>query len=158
MNTPLARQAGLPDSRAWPSDHSVSNHLASRRRRFVTLPLSATAAPIYRRQTSPQVCRLVRMSGRIEFVILRTGHSPPAAPHPASGRRSCIQFQAGERLPEEDFHLSDLARSQAHIPPASAVWFINFNLTSHDRSFDTAGFSRVEFQLQAISLENRVGG
>ena len=61
-------------------------------------------------------------------------------------------------MPEEDFHLSDLARSQAHIPPASAVWFINFNLTSHERSFDTAGFSRVEFQFQAISLENRVGG
>src|SRR3989442_8462701 len=129
MHPPLARQAGPPDSRAWPSDHSVSNPLASRRRRFVPLPLSATAARIYRRKTSPQVCRLVRMSGRIEFVILRTGHSPPAAPPPASGRRSCIQFQAGERLPEEDFHLSDLARSQAHMPPASAVWRLNLNLS-----------------------------
>src|SRR5207244_4034416 len=54
--------------------------------------------------------------GRSEFVILRTGRSPPAASHPASWRRSCIQFQAGERMPEEDLHLSDLARSQAHSP------------------------------------------
>src|SRR2546425_5870155 len=138
MNTPLARQAGLPDSRAWPSDHAASNPLAPRLRRFVPLPLSATAAPIYRRETSPQVCSLVRMSGRIEFVILRTGHSPPAAPPPASGRRSCIQFQAGERLPEEDFHLSDLARSQAHIPSASAAWSVSFGLfCSKLSSFDT---------------------
>src|SRR5207247_3557832 len=33
----------------------------------------------------------------------------------------CIQFQAGERLPEEDFHLSDLARSQAHTPSPLAI-------------------------------------
>jgi len=68
------------------------------------------------------------MPGRIEFVILWTGRSPPAALHPASWRRSCIQFQAGERLPEEDFHLSDLARSQAHIPSASAAWSFSFRL------------------------------
>jgi len=68
------------------------------------------------------------MPGRIEFVILWTGRSPPAALHPASWRRSCIQFQAGERLPEEDLHLSDLARSQAHIPSASAVWNFSFSL------------------------------
>jgi hypothetical protein len=29
------------------------------------------------------------LAGRIEFVILRTGRSPPAAPHSASRRRSC---------------------------------------------------------------------
>jgi hypothetical protein len=54
------------------------------------------------------------MHGRIEFVILRTGRSPPAAPHHASLRRSCSWLQAGERLPEEDFHLSDHLRFQAH--------------------------------------------
>ena len=53
-------------------------------------------------------------SGRIEFVILRTGRSPPAAPHPASRRRSCRRLQTGERMPEGDFHPSDKARSQAH--------------------------------------------
>jgi hypothetical protein len=54
------------------------------------------------------------MLGRIEFVILRTGRSPPAAPHHALLRRSCSWLQAGERLPEEDFHLSDHLRFQAH--------------------------------------------
>jgi hypothetical protein len=54
------------------------------------------------------------MLSRIEFVILRTDRSPPAAPHHASLRRSCSWLQAGERLPEEDFHLSDHLRFQAH--------------------------------------------
>lgn len=55
------------------------------------------------------------MVGRIEFVvILRMDRSPPAAPHLASRRRSCIQLQAGERLPGEDFHLSDHVRFRAH--------------------------------------------
>ena len=52
--------------------------------------------------------------GRFEFVILRTGRSPPVALHPASRRRSYSRLQAGERMPEEDFHLSVHARSQAH--------------------------------------------
>jgi len=47
------------------------------------------------------------LTGRIEFVILRMDHSPPAAPHPASRRRSCIRLQAGERIPGRDFHPSD---------------------------------------------------
>ncbi len=55
--------------------------------------------------------------GRIEFVILRTGRSPPAALHHASLRRSCIRLQAGERFPGEDLHLSDYARFQAHFSP-----------------------------------------
>src|SRR2546426_10260333 len=36
------------------------------------------------------------------------------------------------------------------ILPASAVWFINFNLTSHELFLDTIGFSRVEFQFRPI--------
>ncbi len=56
--------------------------------------------------------------GRIEFVILRTGSSPPAALHHASLHRSGIRLQAGERLPGEDSHLSDFARFQAHLSPA----------------------------------------
>ena len=32
-------------------------------------------------------------TGRIEFVILRTGRSPPAALHPVSRRRSCSRLQ-----------------------------------------------------------------
>lgn len=48
------------------------------------------------------------LPGRIEFVFfLRMDRSPPAVPHPASRRRSCIWFQAGEgnssKLAEELF-------------------------------------------------------
>ena len=46
------------------------------------------------------------LAGRIEFVSLRMDRSPPAAPHPASRRRSCSRLQAGERLPGGDFHPS----------------------------------------------------
>jgi hypothetical protein len=46
------------------------------------------------------------LAGRIEFVILRMDRSPPAAPHPASRRRSCSRLQAGERMPEGDLHPS----------------------------------------------------
>ena len=52
--------------------------------------------------------------GRIEFVSLRTGRSPPVASHPASRRRGYIRLQAGERIPEADLHRSDHAHSQAH--------------------------------------------
>ena len=34
-----------------------------------------------------------RHTGRIEFVLLRTGRSPPAALHPVSRRRSCSRLQ-----------------------------------------------------------------
>ena len=97
-------------------DHSVSNHLTHSRRRFITLPLSATGFPV-------PLGSGLRLShagssaapGRIEFVILRTGRSPPAALHHASLRRSCIRLQAGERLPGEDLHLSDYSRPRAHV-------------------------------------------
>ena len=52
--------------------------------------------------------------GRIEFVILRTGRSPPVASHPASRRRGYSRLQAGERIPEADFHRSDHVHSRAH--------------------------------------------
>jgi len=35
-------------------------------------------------------------------------------PTPPHGGCSYFQLQAGERMPEEDLHLSDHARSQAH--------------------------------------------
>ncbi len=33
------------------------------------------------------------LTGRIEFLSVRTGRSPPAAPHPVSPRRSCSRLQ-----------------------------------------------------------------
>ena len=67
------------------------------------------------------------LTGRIEFVILRMDRSPPAAPHPASRRRSCSRLQAGERIPEEDFHLSDQTRFQAHWNARSCARFCSAN-------------------------------
>src|SRR5919106_4174965 len=97
-------------------DHSVSNHLMHRWRRFCTLPLSSPAflcrSRLHLREAGSSIA-----PGRIEFVILRTDRSPPAALHHASLRRSCIRLQAGERLPGEDLHLSDHLRFQAHFTP-----------------------------------------
>jgi len=62
-----------------------------------------------------------KLIGRNEFVILRMDRSPPAAPHPASRRRSCSRLQAGERMPEEDLHLPDQCarrRTSAGVSPA----------------------------------------
>jgi hypothetical protein len=94
-------------------DHSVSTHLMRHCRRFLTLPFSSTASR-FRSRLRPCIAGSPITPGRIEFVILRTGRSPPAAPHHASLRRSCIRLQAGERMPEEDLHLSDHLRFQAH--------------------------------------------
>jgi hypothetical protein len=99
---------GLPD-------HSVSNHLAHPRRRFNTLPLSAAGLPPSgRSRLRPSPAGSPDTPGRIEFVILRTGRSPPVASHPASRRRSYSRLQAGERIPGADLHRSDHAHSQAH--------------------------------------------
>jgi hypothetical protein len=46
--------------------------------------------------------------------LLRTNDSPLVALHPVSRQRSYQWLQAGERLPEEDFDLSDAAHLQAH--------------------------------------------
>jgi hypothetical protein len=99
-------------------DHSVSNHLMHRCRRCRTLPFSATASRFRSRLRRCSAGSPIT-PGRIEFVILRTGRSPPAASYHASLRRSCIRLQAGERLPEEGPHLSDHLRFQAHGPRAS---------------------------------------
>jgi len=120
MNTLLLdSQVSLIHARGLP-DHSVSKHLAPT---IVALSRYPSALPLLRLIGVRFHHRAVSSSGipgRIEFVILQTGRSPPAASHPASWRRSCIQLQAGERMPEEDLHLSDLARSQAHSPGVHA--------------------------------------
>jgi len=81
-------------------NHSVSKHLMHPRRHFLTLPLSATGFPLPL-GSGLHLSRAGSSSapGRIEFVILRTGRSPPAALHHASLRRSGSWLQAGERLP-----------------------------------------------------------
>ncbi len=82
--------------------------------RFSTLPVSVLGFPISWVWASPLASWLATTPGRITFVILRTDDSPPVALHPASRRRSYLRLQAGERLPEGDFHPSDRVHSQAH--------------------------------------------
>jgi hypothetical protein len=114
----LNQQVSLIHASRLP-DHSVSTHLTPRCRRFITLPLSSTASR-FRSRLRLRMAGSSIAPGRIEFVILRTGRSPPAAPHYASLRRSCIRLQVGERFPGEDSHLSDYSRFQAHHPVATA--------------------------------------
>ena len=82
--------------------------------RFLTLPFSALSFFLAEVRASPYPCRLAANTGRIEFVILRTGSSLPVAPHLVSRRRNNSSLQAGERMPEEDFHLSNQIHFQAH--------------------------------------------
>ena len=97
--------ADLPVSCVTPSVHSVSNHpLPSRCAvwRFQIIGLTGGRVTRTRRTlagraswVSPLPSRLTTATGRIEFAVadscqplLRTGRSPPVAPHPASRRRS----------------------------------------------------------------------
>jgi hypothetical protein len=89
--------------------------------RFPTLPLSALGFFLTEVWASPYPGRLAANTGRIEFVILRAGSSLPVAPHLVSRRRNNSSLQAGERMPEEDFHLSNQVHFQAHKGTASAV-------------------------------------
>jgi hypothetical protein len=59
-------------------------------------------------------------------------------------------------MPEEDLHLSDHTRSQAHIPSALAAWSLSFCLQEFtSTAIDTIGFSRMEFQfLPALSKQS----
>jgi len=115
MNTVLSlTQVSLVYPHVLP-DHSVPKHLTHSRRRFITLPLSATGFPPLGSGLRLSHAGSSAAPGRIGFVILRTGRSPSAALHHASLRRSSSWLQAGERLPGEDFHLSERARSQARV-------------------------------------------
>ena len=101
--SPTTPQTLDADFARYPSSHRVPHSRGSR------LHLSPAGSPT--------------LTGRIEFVILRMDRSPPVAPHPASRRRSYSWLQAGERIPEEDFHLSDQTRFQAHWNARSARVF-----------------------------------
>src|SRR2546426_197349 len=85
------------------------------------------------------------LTGRIEFVILRMDRSPPAAPHPASRRRSSSWLQAGERIPEEDLHLSDQTRFQAHWEARSArrLGLLPGKIAGEDSAFHFGGAASI---------------
>jgi hypothetical protein len=129
----FSKQVSLIHASRLP-DHSVSNHLMDPCCRFITLPLSATVSR-FRSRLRHRFAGSPITPGRIEFVILRTGRSPPAAPHNTSLCRSCFRLQAGERLPEEDFHLSDYSRFQAHGARASRPLGAQNARLSYTRAF-----------------------
>ena len=62
------------------------------------VPARVPARGSGRDKASRMTRSLAKTPGRIEFVLLRTGRSPPAALHPASRRRSCSRLQARKRL------------------------------------------------------------
>jgi len=105
------------------SDRSVSNHPRVHLGRFLlTLVPSAPGLPlrtVSRLHPSGLGLRLFpsrladsRKPNRVPLV--RTGRSPPVAPHPASLRRSFLRLSMSERLMGEDFHLSVCVRFRAH--------------------------------------------
>ena len=84
--------------------------------RFDTLPLSVEDSQLSKADLGFAIgpAGSPREQAESSSLMLRTGHSPRVAPHPASRRRSFLWLQAGERLPEEDLHLSDLVHLQTH--------------------------------------------
>src|SRR6202048_5360993 len=134
------------------SDHSVSNHLMHPCRLLRTLPLSPTASR-FRFRLRHCYAGSPITPGRIEFVILRTGRSPPTALHFTSRRRSCSRLQAGERIPEQAFHLSDHSRFQAHIAQhLSAGIKSRFTTESVKRTAEIEGFSRTPILSAVIAI------
>jgi len=73
---------------------------------FARYPSARRVSPILGSRLHHDPAGSPALAGRIEFVSLRMDRSPPAAPHPASRRRSCSRLQAGERIPGGDFHPS----------------------------------------------------
>jgi hypothetical protein len=54
---------------------------------------SAGSTPSGNSRLRLQLAGSPHRTGRIEFLIVRTGRSPPAPPHPALRRRRCSRFQ-----------------------------------------------------------------
>ena len=84
---------GLPASRTRPSRPFRLQPPSAPRRRFCTLPLSATGVPVSRERASPVPSRLAATPRPNRVRHLRTGRSPPVASHPALRRRSYRRLQ-----------------------------------------------------------------
>jgi len=108
-------RAGLSASWVWPSTHSASNHPADPAIAFTRYPSASRTSGSPRSGFRHGYAGSPYDVAESSSLALRTGRSPPVAPHPASRRRSYLQLQAGERVPEEDFHLSDQTHSQTHV-------------------------------------------
>ena len=102
----LSRQVSLLNALDLPTIPSSTTRLPSPHRGFHTLPQPDRLPRLSPGQTSagrwdrrhavrgsPFPSRLPDRLGRIRFVILRTGRSPPVASHPSSWRRSYFRLQ-----------------------------------------------------------------
>ena len=109
-----SHRSGLPASCIWPSDHSVSNHLTAPAVALTRYPSARRASDLRRSGLRQLAADSPDSPAESSSQMLRTGRSPPVASHPLSQGRSYFQIQAGERLPEEDFHLSNQIHPQAY--------------------------------------------
>ena len=107
-------RTGLSASCARPSDHSASNHPVSPTIALTRYPSASWISGFRRSRLRQFLAGSPHNKAESSSLPLRTGRSPPDASHPASRRRSFVQLQAGERMPEKDFHLSDQTHSQTH--------------------------------------------
>src|SRR5450759_4973102 len=115
-----SRQTGLPVSFVAPSVHSAANHPLPSRCAiwgFSTSGLPSNTSRTMRRVltdhaswASPLASRLATATSRIAFAavdrdqpLLRTGRSPPVAPHPASRRRSYHRLRGTRHPPTRTF-------------------------------------------------------
>ncbi len=113
MNTTWSR-AGLPVSCIWPSDHSVSNHPAGPVIALTRYPSASRISGSLRSRLRQYPAGSPPGKAESSLLALRTGRSPPVASHLLFRVRSYHWLQAGERVPEEDLHLSDQMHSRSH--------------------------------------------
>lgn len=107
-------RTGLSVSCAGPSNRSASNHPVGSVIALTHYPSASRTSGSLRSGLRRSLAGSPRDKAESSSRALRTSRSPPVAPHLASRRRSYVQLQAGECVPEEDFHLSDLAHLQTH--------------------------------------------
>jgi hypothetical protein len=114
-------RAGLSASCVWPSVHSASNHPTAPMIAFTRYPSASWASGFPRSGLRLECAGSPVGMAESSSLALRTGRSPPVAPHPASRRRSYHRLQAGERVPEEDLHPSGQTHLQTHAFPRRTV-------------------------------------
>jgi len=146
MNTSLlfSEQVSLINAQSLP-DHSVSKHPTCHSRRFNTLPLSATITRSRRFRLRHWLAGSPSTSGRIEFVILRTDRSPPAAPHPASRTDAVAVGYRPESVYLKRTFTSLSLRALRRTSPAVHGW----GIVQTELQPDSSGFTSLSQPSQA---------
>jgi hypothetical protein len=108
-------RSGLPASCPQTSDPTASTHLPVLRDRFLSPRSQRLGCPLSRFRLHRSYAGWPALDGRIEFVILRLGRSPPTALHHVLRRRSCLQLQAGGLGSERTYTSLSGFHLQAHV-------------------------------------------